>query len=241
MRQKFAFEALEVAAQRLFAIGEFPVAGHRLDAQQIRGLDHGGAPQGVGHSGALPQIAAVEQQRASGPGVAAQAIDQCLEMREAAELAKSGGRFLEIETGEGIGVGAIRPDAKSVEKGAADQMRRPPLHRADPEIDARLAKIYRQELRMRVGQVQDARIAEAFEIVNAGAVGAAGDTRQSTRERGSAGEFKKIPAADFHAMSPRLLKRAQRISSAFQASFSLLAWKIEALASASASFEEAIA
>src|SRR6266404_8667689 len=52
--------------------------------------------------------------------------------------------------------------------------------------------------------MQDARIAEAFEIVNAGAVGGACDTRQSTRERGSAREFKKIPAADCHAMSPRL-------------------------------------
>src|SRR6266446_6330071 len=121
--------------------------------------------------------------------------------------------------------------------------------------------------------MQDARIAEAFEIVNAGAVGGACDTRQSTRERGSAREFKKIPAADCHAMSPRLsasdpirlnrigisslclsmissenrfplfriMLQAQRISSAFQASFSLLAWKIEALASASASFDDAIA
>jgi len=94
-------------------------------------------------------------------------------------------------------------------------------------------------VRVRVGQVQDPRVAEAFEIVDAGAVGAARDTRQSTRKRGSAGEFKKITAADCHAMSPRLLclcpsmilsencrimLRPQRISSSFQSVFSLVAW-----------------
>ena len=52
--QKFALEALEVAAQRLLAIGEFPVAGHRLDAEQICGLDHVGALHGIGLPGALP-------------------------------------------------------------------------------------------------------------------------------------------------------------------------------------------
>ena len=54
LRQEFALEAVEVIAQRIFAIGEFPVAGHRLDAEQIRGLDHVGALHGVGESGALP-------------------------------------------------------------------------------------------------------------------------------------------------------------------------------------------
>ncbi len=162
-------------------------------------------------------------------------------MRKAAELAESERGFLEIETAERIGVGAVGRDAKSIEKGAADQMRRPSLHRADPEIDARFAKIDRQQLRMGVGHVQDARIAEAFEVVNACIVGAARDPRQSSRKRGRAGEGEKIPAADGHAMSPRLSKSAQRISRFFQASFSLVAWKIEALASASASLDCATA
>ena len=151
LRQKFALEALKVAAKRLFAIGEFPVAGHRLDAEQVRGFDHVGALHGVGKPGALPQIAAIEQQRAFGSGVAAQALDQRLQMREAAELAEAGRGFLEIETAEGVGVGTVGPDAKSIEKGAADQMRWFSLHRADPEIDARFANIHRQQLRVRVG------------------------------------------------------------------------------------------
>src|SRR5205085_3388203 len=95
-------------------------------------------------------------------------VDQRLQMREAAEFAEAGGRFLEIDAGEGISVGAVRLDVEPVEKGPADQMRRFPLQGADPEIDARFAKIDRQKLRVRVGDMQDARIAEAFEIVDAG-------------------------------------------------------------------------
>ena len=103
------------------------MAGHRLDAEQIRGLDHVGALHGVGQSGALPQVAAVEQQRAARADVAAQSVDQRLQMRKAAELAETCRRFLEIEKGEGVGVGAVGLDAEPVEKGAADQMRRPSL------------------------------------------------------------------------------------------------------------------
>ena len=118
LRQEFALEALEIGAQRLLAIGEFPMAGHRLDAEQVGGLDHVGALHGVGEAGALPEIAAVEQQRAAGADVAAQAIDQRLQMRKAAELAEACGGFFEIEAGEGIGVGAVGADAEAIEKGA---------------------------------------------------------------------------------------------------------------------------
>ncbi len=154
------------------------MAGHRLDAEQVCGLDHVGALHGVGLPGALPEIAAVEQQRAPGAGIGAQPVDQRLQMRKAAELAEPYRGLLEIEAGEGIGVGAVGPDAETVEKGAADQMRRPALHRADAEIDARLAKIHRQQLRMGIGHVQDARIAEALEVVDARRVGAAREPRQ---------------------------------------------------------------
>src|SRR3979411_2891741 len=104
-------------------------------------------------------------------------------MRKTAELAEACGGFLEIEKGEGVGVGAVGPDAESIEKGAADQMRRLSFHRTDAEIDARFAEIHRQQLRMGVGHVQDARIAEAFEIVDADSVSAARQARQRARKR----------------------------------------------------------
>ena len=105
-------------------------------------------------------------------------------MREAAELAESLRGLFEFDAGEGIGVGAVGADAEAIEKGLADQMRRIALHRADAEIDAGLAEEHRLELRMRIRHVQDARIAEAFEIVDA--VGAAREARQAAREGGRA-------------------------------------------------------
>ena len=120
------------------------MAGHRLDAEQVRGLDHVSALHGVGESGSLPQIAAIEQHRAARSGIAAQAVDQRLEMGEAAKLSESRGGFLEIETGKGIGVGTVRLDPKSLQKSPSDQMRRLAGHCADPEIDARFAKINRR-------------------------------------------------------------------------------------------------
>jgi hypothetical protein len=56
----------------------------------------------------------------------------------------------------------VGANPEAVEEGFADQMRRVALHRADPDIDARLAEIDRPELRMRIRHVQDARIAEAL-------------------------------------------------------------------------------
>jgi hypothetical protein len=105
-------------------------------------------------------------------------------MREAAELAEPGGGFLEFDKGEGVGIGAVGADAEAIEKSLADHMRRVALHGADADIDARLAEIDRLELRMRIRHVQDARIAEAVEIV--GAVGTAGEPWQAASERCSA-------------------------------------------------------
>src|SRR5882672_10089315 len=143
-------------------------------------------------------------------------------MREATEPAEAGGGFFEIETGEGVGIGAVRPHAKAFEKGAADQMRRLSGHRADPEIDAGLAKIHGLQLRMGVGHVQDAGIAEAFEIVDAWRIGAAREPRQARGERGGAREGDKFPAADGHAISPRQTTVIARSASAKQSSFAAI-------------------
>ena len=109
-------------------------------------------------------------------------------MRKAAELAESPGGLLELDAGEGVGVGAVGPDAEAVEEGASDQMRRIAPHRADAEIDARLAKKHRPKLRMGIGDVQDARIAEALEIVNARIIvgGLRANARQAAGQGGGA-------------------------------------------------------
>jgi hypothetical protein len=162
------------------------MAGHRLDAEQVGGVNHVGALQGVGKARALPEIAAVEQQRAPGAGLAAHPVDQRLQMREAAELAESPGGLFEFNAGERIGVGAVGPDAEAIEESPPDQMRRVALHRPDAEIDARFAEEHRPKLRVGIGDVQDARIAEALEIVNARIIGAARQPWQAAGQGGCA-------------------------------------------------------
>ncbi len=164
------------------------MAGHRLDAEQVGGIHHVGALKRIGESSALPEVAAVEQQRAPRAGLAAHPVDQCLQMRKTAEPAESPGGLLELDAGEGIGVGTVGPDVEALEERASDQMRRVAPHRSDAEIDARLAKKHRPKLRMGIGDVQDSRIAEALEIVNARIIigGLRAEPRQAAGQRGGA-------------------------------------------------------
>src|SRR5579859_3845771 len=119
-------------------------------------------------------------------------------MREAAELAEACRGFLEIDRGEGIGFGAVGADAEPVEKGLSNQMRGFARRLADADIDAGFAKKHRLQLRVGIGHVQDARIAETFELIEARLVGRARHPRQASRQRHGAGGFQKIPPADFH-------------------------------------------
>src|SRR5262249_8687146 len=104
-----------------------------------------------------------------------------------------------FDAGEGIGIGAVGADAEAVEKRASDNMRRVAAHRTDADIDARLPEKHRAKLRMRIGDVQDAGVAEALESVDARIVGAACEPRQAAGKRGGACERQEVPAADGHA------------------------------------------
>src|SRR5260370_5319772 len=92
-------------------------------------------------------------------------------MRKAAEPAETRRGFLEIDIGEGVSVGAVGLDAESIEKGAADQMRRFNGHRADPENYAPLAQIHRLQLRMLVWQIQEVRIVQIPAMLHAQVIG----------------------------------------------------------------------
>src|SRR6187402_1817076 len=131
-------------------------------------------------------------------------------MGKAAELAEARGRLLEFEAAEGVGIGAVGPDSEAFEEGAADQVRRPSRHLTDTDIDAGLAKIDGIELRMGVGDVQDARVAEPFEIVNARGLGATRQPRQAERGGSSSCTLQEITAADRHSNSPRLFSAVRR-------------------------------
>src|ERR1700728_668300 len=121
-------------------------------------------------------------------------------MGEAAHMAVAMSSLLIIEESEGIRRAATRLDAEMFEKCLADQMRRLAGHRADADIDARLAEIDRQELRVAVGHVQHAGIAEAPDIV--GVVGGCkADTRHNAGERRRRENFQYVAAT--HRNAPR--------------------------------------
>jgi len=71
----------------------------------------------------------------------------------------------------------------------ADEVRRPAPRRADAEVDARLPKIQGPKLRVRIGDVQQADVAEraqrlGIEALAVGVVGRRARERQSRRDRG---------------------------------------------------------
>jgi hypothetical protein len=64
-----------------------------------------------------------------------------------------------------------------IEECLADQMGRTAPHRADPDVDTRLPVISRRKLRMGIGEMQDADVAETADVVNV-IVGADADAWQ---------------------------------------------------------------
>lgn len=110
--QKFAFEVTKVFSKDVFTVSELEMPGHRRDAEQIRGFDHISALREIGQTAALPQVAAIDQQRTSGGRRGAQHIDQSLEMSEAAQSAVPTSLLLEVEKGEGVSLGAACRNAE---------------------------------------------------------------------------------------------------------------------------------
>ncbi len=125
----------------LHAVGELPVAGHHVHAQQLAGVDHvlRLGPQRGGR--ALPGVAAVEQQRAGAAGL--QALDQRGQVREAADLAVAPRGLLEVEVGERMRHRRAGRHPGRLQQVLAHQVRQLALHGADAEVDARLAEVDR--------------------------------------------------------------------------------------------------
>ena len=80
----------------------------------------------------------------------------------------------------------------------ADEVRQLALHRAEPQVDARLAEEHRAQLRMRVRHVKDTRVAGRFEIVKRFTSGTArARPRQNCRRRHHR-KFQKLSSMDRH-------------------------------------------
>ena len=159
--------ALEVLADDflhpLVAQGHFPVRRHDVDAELQAGVDHVLAFGPQRGAGALPGVAAVEQQSA-GPA-SAHPFDQRCKVGKAADLAVGLRGLFEIERREGVRLRRVRLQADLLEQLFADQVRDAPGRRADAEVHARLAEIHRLQLRMAVGEMQEVDIAEARQVI----------------------------------------------------------------------------
>src|SRR6185295_20281538 len=135
---------------------------------------------------ALPAVTAVEQQRAG--ALAAQALDQRRQMRESAHRAVGARRALEIEVGERMCGARSGRDAEVPEQLFADQVRGLAARAAGAEVDAGLAETRRLELRVAVGDVQQADVAERSQrVVQVLAVQAVGGTADIDRQSGGGG------------------------------------------------------
>ena len=81
-------------------------------------------------------------------------------MREAADPAVSARRLREIEMGEGVRFRRAGTDAEVVEKMPADEVGRPAEGIADSDVHAWLAIVDGEELRVAVGEVKQADVAQ---------------------------------------------------------------------------------
>jgi hypothetical protein len=113
----------------------------------------------------LPGVAAIEQQRAGAAGL--QLFDERGQVREAADLAVAPRGLLEVEARIGVGLGGAGAHAGGLQQRISRQVRQASLHRAEAEVDARLAKVDRLQLPMAVGDVQEGDLAEWRDVVQA--------------------------------------------------------------------------
>ena len=86
-------------------------------------------------------------------------------MRKAADLAVALGRRSKIEKGKRVGFGRTGLDACGAQQMLTHQMRKTPRRIAHADVDAGLAKMRRQQLRVAIGEVQQTYIAEGRRIV----------------------------------------------------------------------------
>ncbi len=87
------------------------------------------------------------------------------EMREAADAPVDGGRPREVEMRQRVGLARARRDAEVAQQALAHQVRRPVCRGADAQVHARLAEVDGAQLRVTVGEMQQADVAELRRVI----------------------------------------------------------------------------
>ena len=156
-------------------------------------------------------------------------------MCKAAHAAIALCRFLIIDEREGMRAAAARFDAEALEERPADEVRRLPAHVADADVDARLTKEHRLELRVSVREMQNADVAELPHVIKI-VVGGHCSARRNTKccSRGEIAQ--ESPAIQFETLPWSARRRyprvVQRIMPARHASSCSFACAIDASAKA---------
>ena len=154
---------IDHVAHAVCAVGHLPVRGHDIHAQREGGVDHVLAVRPQRGGGALPGVAAVEQQRIGARG--AQALDERGQMREAAHAAVTARSLGKVERRERVRGARAGRDAVPLEQRVPHQMRRLPGPLRHAQVDAGLAVFDGQQLRVAVGEVQQVDVAETGYVV----------------------------------------------------------------------------
>jgi hypothetical protein len=235
-KREFADQLLDP----LGAIGELPMGGHGLDAERVHDLDHVRALGGERGVGALPGVAAVEQQGLAGP-LGADRLDQGRQAVDAADLAVGPSQRRVILRCQDMGLGGAGRDPELAQEVGAGEVGRLAERRADPKVDRGLAEVDRHELGVDVGEVQKGDLAnrlEAQQIVlgdfllrqrPAQPRGRAGD------RGGGGGQLKQITPADHELSVPQGLRSTNRGARAARPPNSIAATRLRQLRTAGVS------
>ncbi len=148
MTQRGKRQALYNLVHPVRAQREFPVEGHRVGVEGVHDIDHV-LPLGViAGIAAMPCVAAIQQQCIGAVGT--DRIDHGSNPIQSPHTAIAFGQRRKIIISQGIGRGAAVLDAVSAPKIGAGDMRHRAFVVTNTDVDLRLAKIQRFELRMDV-------------------------------------------------------------------------------------------
>ena len=177
LRHELALEGLEVVDDLRVLVGELPVAGHDVHAQQIAGADHVLAPGPEGGARTLPGVAPVEEQAPPLPRLGAQLLDQGGEVGEAPDLAIALGGGVKVEEGQGMGLASTRGDAEVFQEGLPHQVGGLTQGRTYPQVHVRFPIPDGVELGVGIGDVQQAQVAKGGRLIERRAITSAAGGR----------------------------------------------------------------
>ncbi len=162
LAQGIVGQAFDQFAHPVLAQREFPVEGHRIRLKRVHHVDHVLAFGLIAGVRPVPGVATVQQQ-----GIRPRRADRLYDSRhtiKATDLAVFFAQGREIIVRQGIVAGAAILDAIKFAEIRAGDMRHLALVAAHTDVDLRLTEINRLKLRVDVGHVDQAHVAESVKF-----------------------------------------------------------------------------